>query len=133
MVDGDELGIRDLLSEIPNDEGHSVELAENATQAEPPGQNSYDLVLLDIWMPTPDGTCWHKGMGDGGRVLTMPVIMMSAATPPSDTAVEPRVGLLVPRNPSPSKAAQGRGAGQSAMPPTRPLPWPPSLRPQPPS
>ena len=33
LVVDDELGIRDLLSEILNDEGHSVDLAENATQA----------------------------------------------------------------------------------------------------
>ena len=33
LVVDDELGIRELLSEILNDEGHSVDLAENATQA----------------------------------------------------------------------------------------------------
>ena len=33
LVVDDELGIRDLLSEILNDEGHTVELAENAAQA----------------------------------------------------------------------------------------------------
>ena len=33
LVVDDEHGIRDLLSEILNDEGHSVDLAENATQA----------------------------------------------------------------------------------------------------
>ncbi len=33
LVVDDELGIRDLLSEILNDEGDSVDLAENATQA----------------------------------------------------------------------------------------------------
>ena len=33
LVVDDELGIRDLLSEILNDEGHQVELAENAAQA----------------------------------------------------------------------------------------------------
>ena len=33
LVVDDELGIRDLLSEILNDEGHNVELAENAAQA----------------------------------------------------------------------------------------------------
>ena len=33
LVVDDELGIRDLLSEILNDEGHNVELAQNAAQA----------------------------------------------------------------------------------------------------
>ena len=33
LVVDDELGIRDLLFEILNDEGHNVELAENAAEA----------------------------------------------------------------------------------------------------
>ena len=33
LVVDDELGIRDLLSEILNDEGHTVQLAENAASA----------------------------------------------------------------------------------------------------
>ncbi len=33
LVVDDELGIRALLSEILSDEGHAVELAENAAQA----------------------------------------------------------------------------------------------------
>jgi DNA-binding NtrC family response regulator len=33
LVVDDEHGIRDLLWEILNDEGHNVELAENAAQA----------------------------------------------------------------------------------------------------
>ena len=33
LVVDDELGIRDLLFEILNDEGHAVEVAENAAQA----------------------------------------------------------------------------------------------------
>ena len=53
LVVDDELGIRDLLSEILNDEGHTVDLAENAAQARAARQRTRpDLVLLDIWMPT---------------------------------------------------------------------------------
>ena len=56
LVVDDELGIRDLLSEILNDEGHSVDLAENATQARAARlANQYDLVLLDIMLPGKDG------------------------------------------------------------------------------
>ena len=51
LVVDDELGIRDLLSEILNDEGHAVELAENAAQARAARlQSRPDLALLDIWM-----------------------------------------------------------------------------------
>ena len=44
----DELGIRALLSEILTDEGHTVELAENAAQARSVRESLRpDLVLLD--------------------------------------------------------------------------------------
>ena len=52
LVVDDELGIRDLLQEILNDEGHTVEVAENAAQARAARlRDRPDLVLLDIWMP----------------------------------------------------------------------------------
>ena len=61
LVGDDGLGIRDLLSEILNDEGHSVDLAENATQARAARlANQYDLVLLAIWMPDTDGVSLPK-------------------------------------------------------------------------
>lgn len=94
LVVDDELGIRDLLSEILNDEGHSVDLAENATQARVArAANSYDLVLLDIWMPDTDGVSLLKEWATAG-VLTMPVIMMSGHAT-IDTAVEAtRIGAF---------------------------------------
>ena len=61
LVVDDELGIRDLLCEILNDEGHTVELAENAAQARAAHQRErFDLVLLDIWMPDTDGVTLLK-------------------------------------------------------------------------
>ncbi len=87
LVVDDELGIRDLLSEILNDEGHSVELAENAAQARAArGRMRPDLVLLDIWMPDTDGVSLLKEWASTGQ-LTMPVIMMSGHAT-IDTAVE---------------------------------------------
>jgi len=87
LVVDDELGIRDLLSEILNDEGHSVELAENAAQARQARARARpDLVLLDIWMPDTDGVSLLKEWSTTGQ-LTMPVIMMSGHAT-IDTAVE---------------------------------------------
>ena len=87
LVVDDELGIRDLLSEILNDEGHNVELAENAAQARVSrGRLRPDLVLLDIWMPDTDGVTLLKEWSFTGA-LTMPVIMMSGHAT-IDTAVE---------------------------------------------
>ena len=87
LVVDDELGIRALLSEILSDEGHTIELAENATQARSVRERMRpDLVLLDIWMPDVDGVTLLKEWGSAG-LLTMPVIMMSGHGT-IDTAVE---------------------------------------------
>jgi DNA-binding NtrC family response regulator len=87
LVVDDELGIRDLLFEILNDEGHAVEVAENAAQARLARQAGRpDLVLLDIWMPDTDGVTLLKEWAGAG-LLNMPVIMMSGHAT-IDTAVE---------------------------------------------
>jgi DNA-binding NtrC family response regulator len=94
LVVDDELGIRDLLSEILNDEGHQVELAENAAQARAARLRARpDLVLLDIWMPDTDGVTLLKEWSTSG-LLTMPVIMMSGHAT-IDTAVDAtRIGAF---------------------------------------
>jgi DNA-binding NtrC family response regulator len=94
LVVDDEHGIRDLLWEILNDEGHNVDLAENAAQARVARQKERpDLVLLDIWMPDMDGVTLLKEWSSNG-LLTMPVIMMSGHAT-IDTAVEAtKIGAL---------------------------------------
>ncbi|MCQ8895582.1 response regulator [Limnobacter humi] len=94
LVVDDEIGIRELLSEILGDEGHEVLLAENASQARNMRESSApDLVLLDIWMPDTDGVTLLKEWAVKGQ-LTMPVIMMSGHAT-IDTAVEAtRIGAL---------------------------------------
>ncbi len=87
LVVDDELGIRALLSEILTDEGHTIELAENAAQARAVRERMRpDLVLLDIWMPDVDGITLLKEWGSSGQ-LSMPVVMMSGHGT-IDTAVE---------------------------------------------
>ena len=87
LVVDDELGIRALLSEILADEGHTVELAENAAEARASRERFRpDLVLLDIWMPDVDGITLLKEWA-ASAMLTMPVIMMSGHGT-IDTAVE---------------------------------------------
>jgi DNA-binding NtrC family response regulator len=94
LVVDDEMGIRELLSEILGDEGHVVITAENAQQArEHRAGGAPDLVLLDIWMPDTDGVTLLKEWQRDGQ-LTMPVIMMSGHAT-IDTAVEAtRIGAL---------------------------------------
>ena len=94
LVVDDEMGIRELLSEILSDEGHVVETAENAQHArEYRLRQAPDLVLLDIWMPDTDGVTLLKEWAAQGK-LTMPVIMMSGHAT-IDTAVEAtKIGAL---------------------------------------
>jgi DNA-binding NtrC family response regulator len=87
LVVDDELGIRDLLTEILTDEGHNVDTAENAAQARKARMAAQpDLVLLDIWMPDTDGVTLLKEWS-ATALLTMPVVMMSGHAT-IDTAVE---------------------------------------------
>jgi two-component system, NtrC family, nitrogen regulation response regulator NtrX len=87
LVVDDEVGIRELLSEILREEGYQVRLAQNAAEARQiRGRARPDLVLLDIWMPDTDGITLLKEWATTGQ-LTMPVIMMSGHGT-IDTAVE---------------------------------------------
>ncbi len=94
LVIDDEVGIRELLSEILTDEGHDVATAENATAARAwRDARRPDLVLLDIWMPDTDGVTLLKEWAASGQ-LNMPVVMMSGHAT-IDTAVEAtRIGAV---------------------------------------
>ncbi|MCL6263977.1 sigma-54 dependent transcriptional regulator [Craterilacuibacter sp. RT1T] len=94
LIVDDEVGIRELLSEILQDEGYTVAVAENAEVARQlRNQTRPALVLLDIWMPDCDGVTLLKEWGKSGQ-LNMPVIMMSGHAS-IDTAVEAtRIGAF---------------------------------------
>ena len=94
LVVDDEIGIRELLSEILFDEGYHVVVAESAAQARDLRERQTpDLVLLDIWMPDTDGISLLREWV-AQDLLTMPVIMMSGHGT-IETAVEAtRVGAV---------------------------------------
>ncbi len=94
LIVDDEVGIRELLRDILEDEGYHVVLAENASEARNYRLKTQpDLVLLDIWMPDCDGVTLLKEWVSG-NLLTMPVIMMSGHAT-VDTAVEAtRIGAF---------------------------------------
>src|SRR5271169_805289 len=77
LVVDDEADIRSLLKEILTEEGYEVEVAADATEARTSrATRTFDLVLLDIWMPDTDGITllreWLVGAG-----YHCPVVMMS--------------------------------------------------------
>ncbi|MDP3087943.1 MAG: response regulator [Methylotenera sp.] len=94
LVVDDEIGIRELLRDILQDEGYQVQLAENAAVARTARLHERpDMVLLDIWMPDCDGITLLKEWANSS-LLTMPVVMMSGHGT-IDTAVEAtRIGAF---------------------------------------
>ncbi|MDX1563341.1 MAG: response regulator, partial [Gammaproteobacteria bacterium] len=93
LVVDDEANIRELLDEILSEEGYDVTTAEDAAHArEARRTRSFDLTLLDIWMPDTDGISLLKEWADSGSLG--PVVMMSGHGT-VDTAVEAtRLGAL---------------------------------------
>lgn len=77
LVVDDEPEIRRLVSEILEDEGYQVTMAENAATArELKKSKAPDLILLDIWMPDTDGiTLLKEWVAE--ETLLCPVVMMS--------------------------------------------------------
>lgn len=76
LIVDDEPDIRELVSEILEDEGYTVSVAEDGTSARVAfSREEPDLVLLDIWMPDIDGITLLKEWSAGG--LSCPVVIMT--------------------------------------------------------
>jgi DNA-binding NtrC family response regulator len=94
LVVDDEIGIRELLSEILSDEGHVVTTAESAASARTlRRETTPDLILLDIWMPDTDGVTLLKEWVASGQ-LSAPVIMMSGHATLETAGEAARLGAL---------------------------------------
>ncbi|MGY6215869.1 sigma-54-dependent transcriptional regulator [Methylolobus aquaticus] len=87
LIVDDEPDIRQLLSEILEDEGYLVSIADSGSEARKRlNEQRPDLILLDIWMPDEDGISLLKDWLKNGY-LDCPVIMMSGHAT-IETAVE---------------------------------------------
>ena len=76
LVIDDEPDIRSTVADILEDEGYRVEQAASAAEAEARLRDgSFDLLLLDIWMPGEDGLQFLQRLAASG--LDQPVVMMS--------------------------------------------------------
>lgn len=94
LIVDDEIGIRELLSEILSDEGYATNVAHNAEAAwKARNETPPDLILLDIWMPGTDGISLLKQWREAG-FADVPVIILSGHAT-IDTAVQAtRLGAL---------------------------------------
>jgi len=87
LVVDDEPDIRQLVQEILEDEGYSVQIAKDGESARLAyAQQKPDLVLLDIWMPDIDGISLLKEWSSAGSLESQVVIMSGHGT--LETAVE---------------------------------------------
>jgi len=87
LVVDDEPDIRQLVQEILEDEGYSVQIAKDGETARLIySQQKPDLVLLDIWMPDIDGISLLKEWSAAGNLESQVVIMSGHGT--LETAVE---------------------------------------------
>jgi two-component system nitrogen regulation response regulator NtrX len=87
LIVDDESDIRQLVQEILEDEGYSVQVAKDGESARLMYiQQKPDLVLLDIWMPDIDGISLLKEWSSSGNLESQVVIMSGHGT--LETAVE---------------------------------------------
>lgn len=87
LVVDDEPKIRQLVSEILDDEGYEVTVADGAEQARAAClERRPDMVLLDIWMPGVDGISLLKEWSENGGMPYRVVMMSGHGT--IETAVE---------------------------------------------
>ncbi|MGA9574676.1 MAG: sigma-54 dependent transcriptional regulator [Lysobacterales bacterium] len=87
LVVDDEPDIRQLVQEILEDEGYSVQVAKDGESARLIyARQKPDLVLLDIWMPDIDGISLLKEWSSAGNLESQVVIMSGHGT--LETAVE---------------------------------------------
>ncbi len=76
LVVDDEIGVRELLSDILSDEGSVVVTAESAESTRKClSRESFDLILLDVWMPDADGVSLLKELS-ACHLLPCPVITL---------------------------------------------------------
>jgi CheY-like chemotaxis protein len=83
LVVDDEQPVVDLLTDMLEDEGHTVVSAYNGRIAlEMVAHQQPDLVISDVMMPFVDGIQLCRRLREEHDAKSLPVILMSAALPP---------------------------------------------------
>src|SRR5690348_4041498 len=90
LVVDDELGIRNLVRAVLEDEGYEVSVASGGRQAvDAAAEQEPDLVILDVMMPDVTGEEVIQQMDAQDELRSTPVVLMSAAVmPPTELETE---------------------------------------------
>ncbi|AXE61862.1 response regulator [Candidatus Thioglobus sp. NP1] len=91
LIIDDEKDNTEIIKDILEDVNYSTVLARSAAEAKTiVNTNSFDLILMDVWMPGQDGISllseWHSEGFD------TPVVMMSGHAEPSDIVKAMKLG-----------------------------------------
>lgn len=84
LVVDDDLGIREVVSEVLRDEGYEVTCAADGVQAMDALRREPhpDLMLLDLMMPVMSGWEVLEQLEDDRELARVPVVVVSAMTAP---------------------------------------------------
>src|SRR5512138_1901083 len=76
LIVDDEAGVRSALSGVLRDEGYTVDAVESGEVClERAARTSYDVIVLDIWLPGIDGLVTLERLRE--RRVDAPVVMIS--------------------------------------------------------
>jgi len=93
LIIDDERDNTEIIKDILEDVSYTTMLARSASEAKAiVAANTFDLILMDVWMPGQDGISllseWHS------EGLSTPVVMMSGHAEPSDIVRAMKLGAV---------------------------------------
>ena len=93
LIIDDEKDNTEIIKDILEDVSYTTMLARSASEAKAiVAANTFDLILMDVWMPGQDGISllseWHS------EGLSTPVVMMSGHAEPSDIVKAMKLGAV---------------------------------------
>ena len=93
LIIDDERDNTEIIKDILEDVSYMTMLARNASEAKAiVATNTFDLILMDVWMPGQDGISllseWHS------EGISTPIVMMSGHAEPSDIVRAMKLGAV---------------------------------------
>ena len=93
LIIDDEKDNTEIIKDVLEDVNYTTVLARSALEAKAiVEENSFDLILLDVWMPGQDGISllseWHS------EGISTPIVMMSGHAEPSDIVKAMKLGAI---------------------------------------
>ena len=93
LIIDDEKDNTEIIKDVLEDVNYTTVLARSAIEAKAiVAENSFDLILLDVWMPGQDGISllseWHS------EGFSTPIVMMSGHAEPSDIVKAMKLGAI---------------------------------------